>query len=310
MRVLFFGTAAFAVPSLERVVVAGHQVVRCMTQPDRPQGRGLAPHPSPIKSAAQRLGLAVEEPTTLQTLVSDVRALAPEVGIVVSYGRLIPPELLTVPRHGMLGVHPSLLPRYRGASPVAWAILQGDQETGVTVFRLDERMDAGEIALQQTVPIDPQDTTDILTSRLAALGAELLVEGLAQLDQGRAVWTPQEESQASCTSKLTKADGRIDWRQPASTIDRLIRAMIPWPGAQTTWRDQLVKIWAARPEAQRPSSEASGQIVAVAPEGVVVATGQGSLVIRELQLAGRRRMTARDFLAGHEVVVGERFGTD
>jgi len=310
MRVVFFGTASFAVPSLERVVAGRHEVAMCVTQPDRPQGRGLAPAPSPVKQSAQRLGLPLMQPERLSAPLFD--AVGADVGVVAAYGQLIRPDLLALPRLGMLGVHPSLLPKYRGAAPVAWALLRGERTTGVTIFRLNEALDAGDIVMRQALPVEPGEDADALTLRLATLGAEQLARALDALAQGRAVFTPQDEAQASLAPKLTKSHGHIDWRQPAELIDRLVRAMVPWPGASTQWQGQPLKVWATRPVpgTEVPGTEVPGTVVKVEPEALVVMTGQGTLALRELQLPGRRRMRVKEFLAGHPVCLGERLGSD
>ena len=233
MRIVFFGTAAFAIPSLEGLVAAGHQVLLCVTQPDRPQGRGRQVQPSPLKSAALSLGQSVEQPEDLRAARSTIRDLRPDLGAVISYGKLIPSELLGLPDRGMLGVQPSLLPKYRGASPVAWAILNGEETTGVTVFRLNDRLDAGEIALQRTVTIEPRQTSESLMECLATVGAELLVEAIAQLEAGTSTFRPQDERAATFAPKLTKAQGQVNWNNDAASIDRLVRGTMPWPGAST-----------------------------------------------------------------------------
>ncbi|MBI4343594.1 MAG: methionyl-tRNA formyltransferase [Candidatus Omnitrophica bacterium] len=307
MRLIFFGTGAFAVPSLERLVQARHHLVGCFTQPGRPQGRGLRLEPSPVKQAAQRLGVPVAEPARLDAAA--LAALKPEAGVVIDYGRILRRDVLGAAARGMLGVHPSLLPKYRGASPVAWALLQGERETGVTVFRLNERMDAGDILRQRTVPIEPGDTTEALTQRLAALGAEELVRGLEALAGGQAAFRPQEEARASVTAKLTKAQGVIDWRQPAAQLDRLVRAMGTWPGAMTACGGQPLKVLAASVGAAAASGAVPGTVVRVAADAIEVAAGEGALVLRDVQPAGRRRMSVREFLAGHSIQVGDMFGT-
>ena len=307
MRVIFFGTGAFAAPSLEHLVEARHQVLACVTQPDRPRGRGLRVEASEVKTAATRLGLKVLQPERLDADV--LASLAPDVGVVIDYGRILQRELLQMPTHGMLGVHPSLLPKYRGASPVAWAILEGQRKTGVTVFRLNERMDAGDILRQRKASFADGDTVETLTNRLAQLGAEELVRGLEDLAAGRASFAPQDETQASVTRKFTKDDGVIDWTQPAERLDRIIRAMGSWPGASTFWQGQSLKIMdAGVGSAVGQRAAAPGTIVRVSPEGIDVATGAGTLLIREVQPAGRRRMSVREFLAGRAVQAGERFG--
>lgn len=310
MRVIFFGTSAFAVPSLEQLVAHQHTVVRCVTQPDRPQGRGLACEPSPVKQAAIKLGLPVSQPERVRLEVFD--SLPIDVGVVAAYGQLIPREVLQQPPHGMLGVHPSLLPKYRGAAPVAWALLNGETMTGVTIFRLNERLDAGEVIVQESVAIEPTEHAETLTNRLARIGAQQLVQALELLQTARAIVTPQEESQASFAPKVTKAQGRIDWHQPAAVIARLIRATVPWPGATTAWKGEALKVWSVSlPETSTTvSGSAPGTIVHVGSDGVRVAAGTGALCLHEVQAAGRRRMTIKEFLAGHPMRVGERFGGD
>lgn len=306
MRVVVFGTSAFAVPSLEQVA-ARHDVVLCVTQPDRPQGRGLNVEPSPVKRAAVRLGLPLAQPQRLRA--SDLKGLQADVGVLASYGQMVPSEVLTLPAHGVLGVHPSLLPKYRGAAPIASAIVHGETVTGVTIYRLNERLDAGDILCQRQAPIAPEEDTGRLTERLARIGAEELLGGLEALASGRARWRPQDESAASFTLKLTKAQGRIDWTQPAEQIARIIRAMSPWPGATTTWHGQPIRIWAAASE-DALSAKSPGQVVQVTTDAVVVGTGRGTLKISEVQLAGKRRMPVSEFLAGHPLRPGDVFGVE
>ena len=307
MRVIFFGTAEFAVPSLEQVA-AHHAVVTCVTQPDRPQGRGLKPTPSPVKQAALRLKLPLSQPE--QSHVNLYETLHPDVGVVAAYGQLIREELLALPTHGMLGVHPSLLPQYRGAAPVAWALLKGETTTGMTIFRMNERLDAGDIALQRTVEIQPDEDAHELTGRLARLGAQAVVDTLEGLAAGQIRFETQDESRATLAPKLTKAQGRIDWTASARTIERLVRATVPWPGASTSWRGGSLKILEAVVGASGVGRATPGSIIQVAEGRVTVATGEGTLEIREVQPAGRRRMAVKEFLAGHRLHVGERFGAD
>lgn len=302
---IFFGTGPFAVPSLEQLAARGHEIVLCVTQPDRPQGRGLALAPSPIKRTALRLGLPLTQPERAGT--ESCAGLEPDVGVAVDYGRMIGPDLLVCPRHGVLGVHPSLLPKYRGAAPVAWAILNGETTTGVTIFRLNARLDAGEILWQQPVPITPEETAGELEERLAHVGAEGLTQTLEALASGRAKAMPQDEVCASVAPKLTKAQGVIDWGAPAASTARLVRAASPWPGASTSLGGRSVKIWRATAR-DEPISASPGTIIQVDPRGITVATGRGVLEITEVQLAGKRRMSVQEFLAGHRVHVGEQLG--
>lgn len=305
MRLLFFGTAAFAVPSLE-ALAGRHEVALCVTQPDRPQGRGLRPEASPVKQAAQRLQLAVSQPDRLTA--EPFAPLKPDLGIVIAYGRLVPRALLELPAHGMLGVHPSLLPVYRGAAPVAWALLNGDPSTGISIYRLTERLDDGDVLRQRTVPVEPGEDAERLTERLARLGAAELLSGVDDLASGRASWTPQDHARATMAPKLTKAQGRIDWRQPAEVIERQIRGTAPWPGAATEWEGAPLKIYKAAAD-PRATTASPGTILGKAADGVLVATGVGTLRITELQPAGKRRMSVKEFLAGRLLKAGDRFGT-
>lgn len=306
MRVIFFGTSAFAVPSLERLAAAGHEIAACITRPDRPQGRGLQPAPSPVKEAATRLRLPIVQPQRPDAAAFS--SLRPDVGVVIAYGQLIGKDLLKLPAHGMMGVHPSLLPKYRGAAPVPWTLLNGDPETGVTIFRLNERLDAGEILAQERVGIEPGERADALLGRLARLGADALAAALEQVADGRARPVPQDDAQASLAPKLTKTQGRIDWRQPAEAIERLVRAMSPWPGAAAAWHGEPLKILGARVDDPSARGAVPGTVVGAGAPGLSVATGRGTLVITELQPPGRRRMSAQEFLAGHRILVGEQLG--
>lgn len=280
-----------------------------VTQPDRPAGRGRKLTSPPVAVRARELDLRVLQPERLQDARAELERLRPEVGVVVAYGRLIPRWLLTLPPHGFLNVHPSLLPRYRGASPIPHAILNGDPETGVTVIRLTEELDAGPILAQERVPILPQDTAGTLEARLAEVGAALLVRTLEALEQSRVHPQPQDASTATYCQKLTKEDGRIRWEDPADRIERHIRAMDPWPGAFTTRGGQLLKIWRARVVSAQGSGR-PGEIVRRTREGFVVATGEGALEVLEVQPPGGRRMPAAAYVRGHRVQPGEMLGMD
>ena len=306
MRVVFFGTSAFAVPSLEQLAERGHELVMCVTQPDRPRGRGLVSAPSPVKEAALRLHVPLAQPERPQAKLFE--SLHPEIGVVAAYGQLIRKDLLELPPQGMLGVHPSLLPKYRGAAPVAWALLNGETTTGVTIFRLNERLDAGDMVVQQSVAIQPDEDTQALTVRLARLGAEALAAALEALARGSAWCEPQDESRASVAPKLSKAQGRIDWRAPAERIERLVRATIPWPGAFTEWRGGSLKILRARCGSSNASGTVPGAVIRISEDALTVAAGEGTVEVAEVQPAGRRRMSVKEFLAGHHVDVGDRFG--
>lgn len=305
MRIWFFGTSAFAVPSLERLVAEGFPVDCCITQPDRPQGRGQRLKPSPVKQAAVRLKVPLLQPERLSLAALEGRSA--DLGVVAAYGQLIKADVLTRPRLGMIGVHPSLLPKYRGAAPINWALLKGERITGMSIFRLVERLDAGEILLQESVQVLPEDDAETLGRRLALLGAECVVRAVRQLESGRVQAAAQDEAQSTYAPKLTKAQGRINWHSAAADIAALVRATVPWPGAWTVWRGEVLKIWRAL-AAEDGGPAAPGTVVRASESGIAVKAGRGLLVIQELQAAGKRRMAAQEFLAGRPMRVGELLG--
>ncbi|HEV2282241.1 MAG TPA: methionyl-tRNA formyltransferase [bacterium] len=322
MKIVFFGTPAFAVPSLDAVLAVG-EVVAAVTRADKPRGRGLHVEPPPIARAASEYALEVLQPASLRdpVFLARLRALAPDVGVLVAYGRLVPPEVLAIPPHGIVNVHPSLLPRYRGAAPVARAVAAGDAETGVTILHLSEELDAGDIILQKTVPIGPEDTTGTLTARLAEEGAVLLAEALRLIETGRAPRLPQDHARATWAPRLAREEGQIDWRRPAAAIVNLVRACDPWPGAFTHLGGHELKIWRARVMAadggvRRPSAAgqaAPGTVLSVpaddrAPLGV--AAGEGVVHVHEVQPAAGRRMSAAAYARGHALEPGVTLGGD
>ncbi len=311
MRVVFFGTPEFAVPSLE-AVMSRSEVVGVVTQPDRPRGRGLRVQPPPVADVAARYGLDVRQPASLRdpAFLQWLREVAPDLVVVVAYGRFIPKEVLEVPRLGAVNLHPSLLPRYRGPAPIPRAIAAGETETGVTVLEVTEELDAGDIILQRAVPIGPEDTSGSLAARLAEEGASLLAEALPLLETGRAVRRPQDPSQATYAPKLTREEGCIRWGDAATRIANLVRAFDPWPGTYTVRDGERLLIWRATPhpggEGERPGT------VLVADDrrepSLVVAAGDGAVALHEVQPPGGRRMRAADYLRGHPLRVGEVLG--
>lgn len=309
LRVVFLGTPDFAVPSLRKL--PGHvALVGVVTQPDRPQGRGQRVVPPPVAQVARELGIPVLQPLKLKdpAFVDALRALRPDLIATVAYGKIIPPQILTLPPLGCINVHPSLLPKYRGASPIQAALASGEQVTGVTIMYQSEALDAGDIILQRRVPIAPDDTAQTLEARLAIEGAQALLEAALLIAEGKAPRRPQDGSQATYAGKLTKESGRIDWTQPASVIVNFIRAMEPWPSAYTWHRGKLLKISRAR-ALEGGLGAPPGEIAEVRrAEGFVVATGQGGLLVTEVQPEGRRRMTADEFVRGTHLLVAEKLG--
>lgn len=309
MRLVFFGTPEFAVPSLEALAGAGHPIAAVITQPDRPAGRGGRLEAPPVKTAAQRLGLPVHQPEKIRTpeFVEWLRSLAPEVMAVVGYGKIIPQNIIDIPPHGIVNVHASLLPKYRGAAPIEWAIAQGETRTGVTTMRIDAGLDTGDILLQRETEIGPEETAVELRRRLAAMGAALLIETLQGLRQATISPRPQDHAQATSAPLLRKEDGRIDWRERAEQIANRVRAFVPWPGAYTWLRGKLLHLWRARP-APTGAAGAPGSLRAF-QQRLWVACGSGTqLEILELQLEGRRRLPAAEFLRGFQLAENESFG--
>ena len=310
MRVIFLGTPEFAAIPLEALAHdARYQVVGVVTQPDRAAGRSRAPEPPPVKRAALQLGIPVFQPESLRdpAAVEQLAALRPDAGIVAAYGEILRKNVLAIPPHGYLNIHPSLLPRHRGPTPVPGAILAGDTETGVTVMLLDAKMDSGPILAQQRIPLPPDARSGALTEELFRLGAALLLEALAGYAAGTLVPTPQDDSQATYTKLLKKEDGVIDWGVAAIQIERMTRAYDPWPGAQTSWRGQPFKIIAARAHPEWAGGAAPGTLL---PEhGTAwVATGAGALELLTVQPAGKRPLAAADWWRGLREIAGARLG--
>ena len=305
MRIAFMGTAELAGPCLEAVAkVPGHEVVAVITQPDRPKGRDLKPAPPPVKVVAERLGLPVQQPPKIRepAAIDAVRAVQPDLVIVVAYGQILPKAVLDVPRLGCINVHTSLLPRWRGAAPIQYAILHGDHETGVTTMYMGEHVDAGDIILQRAQLIHADDTSATLHDRLAKLGAVLLTETVTLIAEDKAPRVKQDETLATYAKKIAKEDGRIDWTRSAVEIERQIRAFNPWPSAYTHAGELLLKIWQV--EIVEGVTGNPGEL----QEGFVVATGQGGLRILELQPANSKRMPVDAFLRGHTVKAGTVLG--
>ena len=304
MRVIFFGSPAFALPSLQAVADA-HQVMVVVSQPDRPAGRGNKLQPPPVKELAMRLGLPVEQPTKLRdgVLAKLLSALQPDVFVVVAYGRILPPDLLAVPRLGAWNVHASLLPKYRGAAPIQWAVIRGESKTGVSVMRMEEGLDTGPVAASLEELIRDDDTAGTLAGRLAALGSKLLVATLPRIADGTVTLQAQAEAGATLAPLMKKEDGYLDLGAPAPDVSAQARGVDPWPGATVFFADQPVKVFGARViEGQGTPGEVQGLV----PQGLAVACGGGVVAFAELQMPGRKRLPAAAVLAGHPIPVGTR----
>ncbi len=314
MLLVFCGTPQFAVPTLEKLVAAGHTVPLVVTQPDRPRGRGLELAVSSVKAAAMRLGIAVVQPAAIKNNAEfreHLVAINPDAIIVVGYGRIIPQWMVDLPRFGNLNLHASLLPKYRGAAPIQWAIASGDSVTGVTTMRIDAGLDTGDILLRREIPIASEDTAETVAPRLASIGADLMVETLRQLEGGHLQPTPQDHSQATLAPILKKEDGRMDFTRTASDLFNRLRGFQPWPGAFTVFRGKTLQVHRAQPS--QPAIDLTPGRIAVEHSSLFVGCGRQkdtamALELLEVQLEGKRRMTAQEFINGYRPKTGENLG--
>lgn len=309
LRVIFMGTPQFACPTLQRLIDRGDEIPAVVTQPDRPKGRGQKSVPPPVKELAERHGLPVLQPIKVRApeFIESVREMNPDVVVVVAFGRILPKALLEIPRYGCINVHASLLPRYRGAAPLNWCIINGEIETGVTTMLMDVGLDTGDMLLKKATPIDPDEDTSSLHDRLSLIGADLLHETLDLLVQGKLVPEKQDDALSCYAPMLKKEDGLIDWTRDARTIRNLVRGMTPWPGAFTYLDGKLVKVYRAR---IGEGEGAPGTVLDAGRDGIEVACGGGSLLLDELQLEGKKRLPVRDFLAGCRIAPGTAFGKE
>lgn len=309
MRVVFLGSGSFAIPSLEALIAAGHEVVAVVTQPDREKGRGRELTPPPLKPVAAARGLKVLQPRRVREpeSVAALKALAPEVQVVVAYGQILPRAVIDIAPRGTVNVHGSLLPRYRGAAPVQWAIVNGESETGVTTMLIDEGLDTGPTLLARATPIEEDETADVLESRLARIGGQLLVETLEGLRSGAIVPQPQDPARATLAPLIKKEDGLVDWGLSAPALARRVRGFHPWPGAHTSVRGRGLKILRARAE-MGPDAR-PGTLLAVERDGLVVSAGEGTaLRLVDVQPESRHPMPAAAFAAGARLAPGEQLG--
>ena len=308
-KIVFMGTPAFAVPTLAQLIET-QTVVGVVTQPDRPAGRGQEMRPSPVKELAQAAGLPLYQPHSLRKPEAAVplRAWQPQAIVVAAYGQILRPHILELPPLGCMNVHASLLPRWRGAAPIQYALLAGDTETGISLMQMDEGLDTGPVFVQQAIPIRPDETAETLHDRLAALGAEMIRTHLDDILAGRLQPHAQDDERATVAPMIEKEDGRLDWTQPAAQLERRVRAMMPWPGAFTTWQGRRLKVLSARPAPD--AAQVAAVVGQVVQDGNVVAVccGSGALQLFQVQLAGKRAMSADDFVRGRPEFVGDRLG--
>ena len=302
MRIVFMGTPAFAVPSLEKLIEAGHSVVGVFSQPDKPKNRGMKLLPTPVKECALAHGVPVFQPTKLRdgTALEQIRALDPQLIVVAAYGRILPDEILNYPAKGCINVHSSLLPRYRGAAPINWAILNGDEETGVTIMHMAHDLDAGDIIDQVRTPIDPDEDAETLYGRLAVLGGELLLRVVEELEAGTARRTPQDPTQVTLAPMLSRELSPVDWSRSARQIHDQVRGLSPWPAATTdAITGDTMKLCRTQVTGETTSAK-PGTVVSAGKRGIDMACGDGTVLrILELQAAGKKRMRAADYLRGN-----------
>ena len=310
MRIVFMGTPEFAVPSMTALLRSDHTVVGVVTQPDRPKGRGQELAASPIKQLAEQHGLPILQPLKMKdpAFLDSLAAWKPDLIVVAAFGRILPKVILDLPSRGCINVHASLLPKYRGAGPIQWAIIRGEHETGITTMLMDEGMDTGAILLQEQLPIAPDDTAGTLSAKLAEVGGRLLIETIAQFETGALVPKPQDHARATMAPLLKKEDGLLDWTLPALELANRVRGLSPWPGAYTYLGEDRWVIWKASVHDQSVAAGAPGTIMTATKEGLPVATGSGVLRIMEFQPANSRRMSVPQYVAGHTLTPGLRLG--
>ncbi len=307
MRVVFMGTPDFSVPTLQKIIDAGHEVVAVVTQPDKPKGRGKAMQFSPVKEVAVKHDILVLQPKRIkqnEEFYQEVKALNADVFVTVAFGQMLPQEILDLPRYGCVNVHASLLPKYRGAAPIQWVILDGETESGVTTMMTDIGIDTGDMLLKEVIQLDEKETGGSLHDKLSVIGGDLLIETLKQLEAGTITRIPQGETPTRYAKMLTKDIGKIDFTKSAVEIERLIRGLNPWPSAYTSLHGKTLKIWDAN-VVEVTSEGKPGEIIAVGKKSFTVMTGEKALEIMELQLEGKKRMTTEAFLRGYTVEQGE-----
>ena len=322
MRIVFMGTPDFSVPALKALVEAGHQVIAVVTQPDKPKGRGKEVQMTPVKIQAMEYGIPVYQPAKVReaSFVEVLKGLEADVYVVIAFGQILPKAVLELPKYGCINIHASLLPKYRGAAPIQWCVIDGERETGITTMMMDVGLDTGDMLEKAIIPIEEKETGGSLHDKLSMAGGDLILSTLKKLEEGTLVRTPQTDEGTCYAKMLTKSLGDIDWNQDAVSIERLIRGLNPWPSAYTMWNGKTIKIWAADVIAGREAAEflsesgvpaetgtAPGTVVCSDKRGLVVCTGGGLLSIRELQMEGKKRMDTPAFLRGYPIPAGDVF---
>lgn len=309
MKIVFMGTPDFAVPALEALVKGGHQVIAVVTQPDKPKGRGKGMAMPPVKEKAMEFNIPVYQPVKVREegFFQQLRELSPEVIVVAAFGQILPKAILDLPRYGCINIHASLLPKYRGAAPIQWAIINGEKETGVTTMMMDTGLDTGDMLEKTVVPIEEEETAQSLSDKLSAAGGPLILSTLKKVEEGTLTRTPQRDEESCYAKILQKTLGRIDWNREAEHIERLIRGLNPWPSAYTTLNGKSLKLWKAKALLEEYPGEA-GQVVKAVGNELLIKTGKGTLKAEALQLEGKKRMEADAFLRGCPIEEGTRLG--
>lgn len=310
IRIVFMGTPDFAVPVLHMLCKEGYQVIQAVTQPDRPKGRKRILTPPPVKVAAEQLGIPVYQPEKIRIPeeMQPVIDLQPDLIITAAFGQILPKKLLDVPKYGCINVHASLLPKYRGGAPIHQAIIDGEEEIGVTIMYMVEALDAGDMIASRSIPIQFEDHVGTMHDKLSQVGAELLKEVLPRLLNGEIQAIPQDDSQATFAPNIKRNQEEIKWNRTAIEVYNQIRGLHPWPVAFTWWNREPMKVWWAEPLPELQSHEVPGTVVKLEKDGIVVATGSGCLKLLDIQPAGKKRMTAAQLIHGHQIQVGERLG--
>ena len=310
MRIVFFGSSDFAVPSLARLIKGNYEILNVVTQPDREKGRHLSVEMTPIKQSATKHKLKILQPEKLNEaeFIKSLKNLGADIFIVVAYGEILSKAILDIPKIFSINLHGSLLPKYRGAAPINWAIINGEKKTGISIIKMNEFMDKGELILQKTINIDKDDTAISLSKKLATMGSEALIETLEMIKHRKISFIVQDEREACYASRLKKEDGLIDWKKDAQGISNQIRGLIPWPGSFTHYNNKLLKIWQAEVLESDTKGVIPGTIIDISKKSICVATGRGVLELKTLQPESGKRMQVAQFISGHAMKIGDRFG--
>lgn len=313
MKIVFMGTPDFSVQALEYIIKSNHEVVAVVTQPDKKRGRGKEVQHTPVKECAMQHGIEVFQPLKIKTdeAVKRLRTYTADLFVVVAFGQILSKEILEMPKYGCINIHASLLPKYRGAAPIQWAIIDGERESGVTIMKMDEGLDTGDIMLKESIVLDGKETGESLHDKLMDLGAKLVLDAIEGIEQGTITYTKQDDSETCYAKMLDKSLGKIDFTQSAIEIERLIRGLNSWPSAYTYLGNKTLKIWDATVidhKKQQDGNQKIGSILEITKDSFTVQTGDGALRIQDLQLEGKKRMKVRDFLLGNQLQVGTMLG--